>query len=91
MEKSSTVIKFGEDVEGYGVPVLNEREVRAAAGIMFVALAISLVLILFKQDFTLVKYVIIIFLTDFIIRVLQHAGSQYKNFPFYRELLHVEL
>jgi hypothetical protein len=36
---------------------------------MFVALAISLVLILFKQDFTLVKYVIIIFLADFIIRV----------------------
>jgi hypothetical protein len=30
------VIKFGEDVEGYEIPVLNEREIRAAAGILFV-------------------------------------------------------
>lgn len=29
------IIKFGEDVEGYNIPVLNEREVRAAAGILF--------------------------------------------------------
>jgi len=63
------VIKFGEDVEGYRVPVLNEREVRAAAGIMFLVLLISLMLILFKGNFLLVKYVIVVFLTDFIIRV----------------------
>jgi hypothetical protein len=65
----SKVIQFGEDVEGYGIPVLNEREIRAAAGIMFLALFMSLMLVLFKQDFTLVKYVIVIFLTEFIIRV----------------------
>ena len=63
------IIKFGEDVEGYDVPVLNEREIRASAGIMFLALFSALVLIMFKQDFLLVKYVIVIFLTDFIIRV----------------------
>jgi hypothetical protein len=29
------IIKFGEDVAGYNIPVLNEREIRAAAGILF--------------------------------------------------------
>ena len=66
MEK---IIKFGEDVEGYAIPVLNEREIRAAAGMMFLALSAALVMIMFKQDFLLVKYVIVIFLTDFFIRV----------------------
>ena len=69
MKKKDRITQFGEEVEGYAIPVLNEREIRAAAGIMFLALAISLVLIVFKQDFLLVKYVIVIFLTDFIIRV----------------------
>jgi hypothetical protein len=69
MKKTNNVIKFGEDVEGYSIPVLNEREIRASAGILFLALFISLVLIQFKQDFLMVKYVIFVFLTDFIIRV----------------------
>src|SRR5215211_5808689 len=69
MKNGNKVIKFGEDVEGYRVPVLNEREIRAAAGMMFLVLLISLMLILFKQDFLLVKYVIVVFLTDFIVRV----------------------
>ena len=29
------VFKFGEDISGYSVPVLNEREILAAAGILF--------------------------------------------------------
>jgi hypothetical protein len=69
MKKINDVIKFGEDVKGYVIPVLNEREIRASAGIMFLVLFISLMLILFKQDFLLVKYVIVVFLTDFIVRV----------------------
>ena len=69
MKKRNEVIKFGEDVEGYRVPVLNEREIRAAAGIMFLFLLIALMLIQFKHDFLLVKYVIVVFITDFIIRV----------------------
>ncbi len=63
------ILKFGEEVEGYNIPVLNEREIRASAGIIFLIMFISLMLILFKEDFLLIKYVIIIFLTDFIIRV----------------------
>jgi hypothetical protein len=63
------LIKFGESVEGYSIPVLNEREIRASAGILFLATFISLMLILFKQNFLPIKYVITLFLTDFIIRV----------------------
>jgi len=63
-------IKFGEDVEGYNVPVLNEREVRAAAGMLFLATFTSLMFILFSGNFIPIKYVISFFLTDFLIRVL---------------------
>jgi len=62
-------IQFGEKVEGYDIPVLNEREIRASAGILFLAIAVSLVLIIVNGDFLLTKYVVTIFLTDFIIRV----------------------
>jgi len=63
------IIKFGEDVEGYNIPVLNEREIRASAGILFLFVFLSLMLVIFKQNFLLIKYVITLFLTDFIIRV----------------------
>jgi len=63
------LIKFGEDVDGFNIPVLNEREIRAAAGILFLATFISLMFILFRGNFVPIKYVITIFLTDFLIRV----------------------
>ena len=66
----SKVIQFGENVEGYNIPVLNEREIRASAGILFLAVFISLMLIIFKNNFLPIKYVITIFLTDFMIRVV---------------------
>ena len=69
MKKKNTFIKFGEDVGGYDIPVLNEREIRASAGILFVLMFISLVLILSKGDFLLIRYVLIVFLVDLLIRV----------------------
>lgn len=63
------VNQFGETVEGYNIPVLNEREIRAAAGILFFFTFLSLLLILLKGNFLLIKYVITVFMTDFIIRV----------------------
>src|SRR5882762_10292187 len=65
----NTIIQFGEKAEGHSIPVLNEREIRASAGILFLATFISLMLILFKNNFLPIKYVITIFLTDFLIRV----------------------
>ena len=69
MIRKNKIIRFGEDVEGYNIPVLNEREIRASAGILFVFMFIALMMILFKENFLMIKYVIIIFLTDLIIRV----------------------
>jgi hypothetical protein len=66
----SKTIQFGEDVAGYNIRVLNEREIRAAAGILFLATFLSLMFILFDNNFVPIKYVITIFLTDFIVRVL---------------------
>ncbi len=63
------IIAFGEQVEGYDIPVLNEREIRAAAGILFLLLFISLMFILFKGNFLPIKYGLTVFLTDFVIRV----------------------
>lgn len=63
-------IQFGEKVAGYDIPVLNEREIRASAGILFLATYTSLMFILFDGNFIPIKYVITIFLADLLIRVL---------------------
>src|SRR4026207_564030 len=65
----NNIIQFGENVKGYNIRVLNEREIRASAGILFLATFISLMFIMFKNNFLPIKYVITIFLADFIIRV----------------------
>jgi len=62
-------IKFGEEVPGYSIPVMNEREIKAAAGILFLLTYTSLMAIIFKGYFPLIKYVITGFLADFLIRV----------------------
>lgn len=64
------ITQFGEDVPGFSTRVLNEREIRAAAGLLFLATFLSLMLILFQGNFVPVKYVVTIFLADFLIRVL---------------------
>lgn len=64
------IFSFGEKVEGYTIPVLNEREIRAAAGILFLATFLSLMFIMFRENFVPVKYVITLFFTDFLVRVL---------------------
>ena len=63
------IFKFGEEVEGNTIPVLNEREIRAAAGILFVLMFTSILMAILKGNFTLLKYAIILFLVDFVIRV----------------------
>jgi len=63
------IIQFGEEVEGYDIPVLNEREIRAAAGLLFLLMFIAILVVVFKGDFLMLKYAVIIFLTDIVIRV----------------------
>jgi hypothetical protein len=69
-EIKMTARKFGETVEGYGIPVMNEREIRASAGILFLVIFSAWMRSIFFEDFLLVKYFITFFFTDFIVRVL---------------------
>ena len=68
-QKTNSFIQFGENVEGYNVRVFNVSEIRASAGLLFVSTFLSLMFILFKNNFLPIKYVITLFLADFIIRV----------------------
>ena len=61
--------QFGETVAGYNVPVLNEREIRASAGILYFSMFMAWMLVIFKEDFFLIKLVNTIFLIDFVIRL----------------------
>ena len=63
------IIRFGEDVEGYSIPVLNEREIRAAAGILFLLMFIAISIVVSNGNFILLKYAVIIFYTDLLLRV----------------------
>ena len=63
------IIQFGEVVEGYDIPVLNEREIRAAAGLLFLMMLVSVMNAALVANFVMLKFAVIIFLTDIIIRV----------------------
>jgi hypothetical protein len=65
----SKLFRFGEDVPGYEIPVLNEREIRAAAGILFVWAFLAVLTAIMKGSFVLLKYFILAFLVDFLIRL----------------------
>lgn len=69
MSKKNALLQFGEKVEGYDIAVLNEREIRAAAGLLFLATFLSLMFIVFRENFVPIKYVVTFFLLDFLIRV----------------------
>jgi hypothetical protein len=48
---------------------LNEREIRAAAGILFLMMFTTILIVMMKGNFVPLKYAVIIFLIDIIIRV----------------------
>lgn len=62
--------QFGETVQGYDIPVLNEREVRASAGILFLFLFSAWMFVVFQENFFMMKLFITIFLSDFLMRLL---------------------
>ncbi len=65
----SKTISFGETIADYNVPVLNEREIRAAAGILFFFALVSFMNSWLLGDFRLTRIFVTAFLIDFIIRV----------------------
>jgi hypothetical protein len=62
--------KYGEVVEGYSVRVLNEREARAGAGILFAFGLLSLTNAAMLGHIIVTKFFISFFTLDFIIRVI---------------------
>jgi len=65
----SKLFAFGELVPGYEVPVLDEREVRAAAGILFFFALLSFMNAWLLGEFRLTRIFVVAFLIDFAIRV----------------------
>jgi hypothetical protein len=66
----TTIRSFGEKAQGYDIPVLNEREIRAAAGILLVMMIFAIQRVIYTWDFVLLKYVSVMFFADMLIRVL---------------------
>jgi hypothetical protein len=71
MEKLKEFFTYGERVDGYDVPVLNEREARAAAAILFVGAFLGLTNGVMLGTAVFSKYFVTFFAIDFTIRVIQ--------------------
>jgi hypothetical protein len=63
------IFYFGEQKDEFPVRVLNERELRAGAGILFAFAMIALMNVILLGNFYVIKLFIIIFILDFIIRI----------------------
>jgi len=70
LEKIKKEFYFGEKVDGYNIPVLNEREIRAGAGILFLFSIIMFFVGCVGENFWAVKIFGTYFLIEFFIRVL---------------------
>jgi hypothetical protein len=66
---SNSLIRFGESVPGYEIPVLNERAVRASAGILFLFAIVSFMNAWQQGNFQPTRLFVVAFLVDFTIRV----------------------
>jgi len=66
---------YGEDVRGYEIPVLNEREARAAAAILFVGAFLGLVNGVMLGTAVFSEYFVTFFAIDFTMRIIQPRYS----------------
>lgn len=66
---STVFMQFGESVPGYDVPVLNERAVRASAGILFLFAIVSFMNAWQHGNFQPTRLFVVAFLVDFTIRL----------------------
>lgn len=65
----SNLFEFGEQVKGYEVRVLNERAVRASAGILFLFAMIAFMNAWLMGNFQPTRVFVVAFLFDFTIRI----------------------
>ena len=71
----SNFFQYGEKVDGYDVLVLNEREARAGAGILFAIGLLSLMNAVALGHVVVTRFFIAFFTLDFFIRVIQPRYS----------------
>ncbi len=71
----NNLFKYGEIVDGYDVRVINEREARAAAGILFAIGILSLTNAAMLGHVVVTKFFISFFTLDFLIRVINPSYS----------------
>ena len=64
-----SIFEFGEQIVGYDIPVLNERAVRAGAGLLFLVAIIAFMNAWLMGDFQPTRVFVIGFLIDFTIRI----------------------
>ena len=65
----SSVFDFGEQLDGYSVRVLNERAVRAGAGLLFAFAIVSFMNAWLTGNFQPTRVFVVAFLVDFTIRI----------------------
>lgn len=65
----SAILEFGETMDGYTVPVLNERAVRAGAGILFFLAVVSFMNAWLTGNFQPTRVFVVAFLLEFAIRI----------------------
>ena len=75
MSKLKEFFAYGEKVPGYDVRVLNEREARAAAGILFIGAFLGLTNGVMLGTAIFSEYFVSFFALDFTIRVIQPRYS----------------
>ncbi len=67
---TNSVFQFGQQLPEYAIPVLNERAVRASAGILFLFALISFMNAFLLGNFQPTRVFVLVFLVDFSIRIL---------------------
>jgi hypothetical protein len=65
----SNIVSFGEQIDGYPVRVLNERAVRAAAGLLFVFAIVAFMNAWLTGNFQPTRVFVVAFLIDFALRI----------------------
>jgi hypothetical protein len=66
---SKALFQFGEHIPGYSVAVLNERAVRAAAGILFFFAMVTFMNAMLLGNFQPTRVFVVAFLVDFTLRI----------------------
>jgi hypothetical protein len=66
---TSRIFEFGQTLPGYDVPVLNERAVRASAGILLVVAMVTFMQALLLGNFKPTQVFVVAFLIEFSIRL----------------------